>query len=156
MLIFLLNIFIRPDNETKVTRYSICNSRKIYFVWLLNVCAKRKVEKTEQLVRSPWLFMCFHVGKGVLVLSALMILFLTISSFFSSFSLQFGRVKDDERRANAIFFSFSVYVYAVVAEKYRVKNERCRRRRDKSGFVTGINSFFFYVRMYFFTSWWKY
>jgi len=85
VLIFLLNIFIRPDNETKVTRYCICNSRKIYFVWLLNVCAKRKVEKTEQLVRSPWLFMCFHVGKGVLVLSALMILFLTISSFFFLF-----------------------------------------------------------------------
>jgi len=70
--------------------------------------------------------------------------------FFFSFSLQFGRVKDDERRARAIFFSFSVYVYAVVAEKYRVKHERCRRRRDKSGFVTGINSFFFLCAYVFF------
>jgi hypothetical protein len=42
-------------------------------------------------------------------------------NLFFSFSLLFGRVKDDERRTNAFFFSFSPYVYAVVAEKYRVK-----------------------------------
>ncbi len=106
VLIFLLNIFIRPDNETKVTRYSICNSRKIYFVWLLNVCAKRKVEKTEQLVRSPWLFMCFHVGKGVLVLSALMILFLTISSFFFFFFTIWSCKGRWKARKSNFFFLF--------------------------------------------------
>jgi len=118
---------------------SLENQISICFIWLHNV----RAEKRNNTRTINFSYVCYFL---LLLLSTLMILSVTISLFFFS-SFLLGRVKNVERCERTFFFSSfsSVYVYAVVAEKYREERTSSSTTIKASLYQELI---FFYMPMY--------